>query len=159
MQWTDDAVILGARRHGEGSLIVDAMTRAHGRHLGLARAGRGGAMAAALQPGNGVRATWRGRLDEHLGNFTIEPVAMRAGGLMGRAAALYALGYLCALTRLLPEREPHESLHDALCVVLDHLDEPDIAGALVVRTSWRSCRSSASASTSQPARRRARRRS
>jgi DNA repair protein RecO (recombination protein O) len=133
MEWTDDAVILGVRRHGEGSLIVEAMTRAHGRHLGLARAGRGGAQAALLQPGNGVRATWRARLDEHLGHYTLEPVTSRAGAMMGQASALYALTHVCALTRLLAEREPHENVYEALCVVLDHLDEPTIAGALVVR--------------------------
>ena len=33
-----------------------------------------------LQPGNGVRSTWRARLDEHLGNFAIEGTKLRAGG-------------------------------------------------------------------------------
>ena len=30
-------VIIGVRKHGESSAIVEVMTRAHGRHLGMAR--------------------------------------------------------------------------------------------------------------------------
>jgi DNA repair protein RecO (recombination protein O) len=133
MEWTDDAVILGLRRHGEGSLILEAMTRAHGRHLGLVRAGRSGRLAAALQAGNSLAVTWRARLDEHLGAYQVEPTVMRAGHLMGSGAALYGLTHLCGLARLLPEREPHEGIHDALCVALDHLDSTALSGPLIVR--------------------------
>ncbi|HMN86161.1 MAG TPA: recombination protein O N-terminal domain-containing protein, partial [Bauldia sp.] len=35
MHWSDDGVIIGTRRHGETSLIVELMTAGHGRHLGL----------------------------------------------------------------------------------------------------------------------------
>ena len=73
MQWTDDAIVLGIRRHGEASAIAELFTREHGRHLGLVRGGFGSRLKPALQPGNTVRAVWRARLDEHLGNYTIEP--------------------------------------------------------------------------------------
>ena len=91
MQWTDEGVILGTRRHGETSLIVELMTAAHGRHLGLVKGGRSRRHQAVLQPGNGVRAVWRARLSEHLGNWTLEPVSSRAARLMGSAAGLYGL--------------------------------------------------------------------
>jgi DNA repair protein RecO (recombination protein O) len=40
---------------------------------------------------------------------------------------------LAAHLRLLPERDPHEGLYRALELILDHLSEPTIAGALIVR--------------------------
>ena len=40
MEWRDEGIVIGVRRHGESSAIVEAMTRAHGRHLGLVRGGR-----------------------------------------------------------------------------------------------------------------------
>ncbi len=40
MQWTDDALVLGLRRHGESGVILEAMTENHGRHLGLVHGGR-----------------------------------------------------------------------------------------------------------------------
>ena len=63
MDWTDEGIVLGVRRHGETSAILELMTRAHGRHLGLVRGGAGSRMRPVLQPGNLVLATWRARLD------------------------------------------------------------------------------------------------
>jgi DNA repair protein RecO (recombination protein O) len=80
-----------------------------------------------------VRAIWRARLDEHLGNYTIEGTALRADRLMASAAASYAIQTLAALLRLLPERDPHPPLYDALCLIADHLDEPSIVAPLLVR--------------------------
>ena len=73
MEWRDEGLIIGIRRHGEASMIVEAMTRAHGRHLGLVRGGRSARLRATLQPGNTVGLVWRARLDEHLGSFAVEP--------------------------------------------------------------------------------------
>ncbi|MHC2931790.1 recombinational DNA repair protein (RecF pathway) [Bradyrhizobium diazoefficiens] len=30
MEWTDEGIVLGVRRHGESSAIVELLTRAHG---------------------------------------------------------------------------------------------------------------------------------
>ena len=143
MEWSEPAVILGARAHGETSLILEVMTRDHGRHLGLVRGGRSKTKAAALQPGNLVTARWFARLDQHLGQFTIDPLQLRAGRLMMSSAGLYGLNTVASLLRLLPERDPHAELFDALEVVVEHLcgdqhaDHAElnavIAGALVVR--------------------------
>ena len=133
MEWTDEAIVLGMRRHGEANAILEVMTRAHGRHLGLVRGGAGSRLRPILQPGNGVRATWRARLDEHLGHFVVEGMRLRAGAFMTAAHAAYGITHLAALCRLLPERDPHEAVHAALEAVLDHLENRTLAAALVAR--------------------------
>jgi DNA repair protein RecO (recombination protein O) len=133
MDWTDEGIVLGTRRHGEANAILEVMTRAHGRHLGLVRGGAGTRMRPVLQPGNVVRVTWRARLDEHLGHYAVEGVRLRAGELMVAAHAAYGVTHLAALCRLLPERDPHELVHDALADILDHLDDRALAAALVAR--------------------------
>lgn len=133
MEWRDEGLVIGLKRHGEAAVIVEAFTRSHGRHLGLVRGGRSLKVAATLQPGNSVGLVWRARLDEHLGNYSIEPLTMRAARLMSSALALAGLNYLGALARLLPERDPHEGLYEALGVIVDRLDEPALAPALVAR--------------------------
>jgi len=133
MQWQDQAIILGVRRHGETSVIAEVMTRERGRHLGLVRNGRSRSMQPVLQPGNLVEVTWRARLDEHLGNFATEPVNFRAATLMEHAASLHGVQALAALLRLLPERDPHPHLFDMLNIVLDHLGEASGAGELYIR--------------------------
>lgn len=131
MEWTDDGIVLGTRRHGEASVIVELMTRDHGRHLGLVRGGAGPRMRAVLQPGNGVRAVWRARLDEHLGHFAVEGLRLRVATLMAASHAVYGVTHLAALCRLLPERDPHPAVHDALAAILeDMLELPAIAARI-----------------------------
>lgn len=111
MEWRDEGLILGTRDHGESSLIVEAMTRAHGRHFGLVRGGRSKQLRPALQPGTQAEIVWRARLDEHLGTFSIEPVKMRTAALLESAEALHAICLIAALLRLAPERDPHPELY------------------------------------------------
>jgi len=133
MQWRDEALVIGARRHGETSVILETMTKERGRCLGLVRGGAGAALRAVVQPGNQVDALWRARLDQHLGTFTVEPLRARAARLIDRSHALHGLGLLCGLLRLLPERDPHTELYEAACVIADRLDALDEAPALLAR--------------------------
>jgi len=133
MEWRDEGVIIGVRKHGETSAIVEVMTRAHGRHLGLARGARSRLNAPALQPGNSVAASWRARLDEHMGAWTLEATRLRSGAILDSALALHGVSHMGALARLLPERDPHPALHETMELLADHLHEPRIAPALMVR--------------------------
>jgi DNA repair protein RecO (recombination protein O) len=133
MQWSDDGFVLGIRRHGEANAILELMTREHGRHLGLVRGGAGSRMRPVLQPANAVRAHWRARLDDHLGTYTIEPIALRAGALFADPHAVFAITHLATMARLLPERDPHEVVFDALEVIVSHLHDPALCATLVVR--------------------------
>ena len=105
MEWKDEGIVLVVRRHGETSAIVEILTLTHGRSLGLVRGGRSRRLRPVLQPGNIVLATWRARLEEHLGNFLIEPMELKAGLL----------------------------IDEAMRVVLDALHDEDTWPALLVR--------------------------
>lgn len=133
MNWSDEGIVLGVRRHGEANAILEVMTIAHGRHLGLVRGGGGSRLRPTLQPGNAVRVEWRARLDEHLGHFAVEGLRLRAADLMGAAHAVYGVTHLAALCRLLPERDPHAEVHEMLAAILDHLDDRATAAALIAR--------------------------
>jgi DNA repair protein RecO (recombination protein O) len=133
MEWTDTGIVLGTRRHGEANAILELMTRAHGRHLGLVRGGAGTRLRPVLQPGNSVSATWRARLDEHLGYYTVEGLELRAASFLAVAHAVYGVNHLAALCRLLPERDPHESVFDALDAALGRLGDPAEVAVLVAR--------------------------
>ncbi len=133
MQWTDEGIVLGSKRHGEANAILELMTRAHGRHLGLVRGGASSRLRPVLQPGNRVSSTWRARLDEHLGHYVVEGLDARAASFLPVPHALYGTTHLAALCRLLPERDPHPQIHAALEEVLDGLLDRHRAGAGVVR--------------------------
>jgi DNA repair protein RecO (recombination protein O) len=131
MQWTDEGIVLGVKRHGETSVILELMTHEHGRHLGLVRGGAGTRLRAVLQPSNLLRATWRARLDEHLGHYTVEGLNLRAAGFFSAAHAVHGVTHLAALCRLLAEREPHAGIYATLEAILNGFDDPNVAAALI----------------------------
>jgi DNA repair protein RecO (recombination protein O) len=133
MEWRDQGFVLSVRRHGESNAIVELLTPAHGRAMGLVRGGRSRVQRPVLQPGNLVQASWRARLEDHLGTFTLEPLALKAGFLMDDATRLAALSTLTALAQLLPEREPHPRVYEAARVVLDAMEDDALWPALLVR--------------------------
>ena len=101
----------------------------------------------------GASATWRARLDEHLGNYAVEaaqsarrPVSCRRR-MPCTASPIWRRCAAC-----LPERDPHAAIYDALETILDGLDDPRrrraVDRALRAGAFWPS---SASASISRPA--------
>jgi DNA repair protein RecO (recombination protein O) len=120
MEWSDDGIVLALRPHGESSGILEALTRNHGRHLGLVRGGTSSRGRAALQPGNLVKLTWRARLSENLGVYVAELSRARAGEMFEDRAALAGLNAFSAVAAaVLPEREPHTSAFESAEVLLD----------------------------------------
>lgn len=133
MDWSDRGLVIGLRKHGETSVILEVMTEGHGRHLGVVRSGRSRTMQPTLQQGNSVTVGWRARLEEHMGAFSVEAHDLRAGRLMASPMALHGLHWLAALLRLLPERDPHAQIYRMADALAAHLDDPEIAPELVVR--------------------------
>jgi len=136
MEWTDDAIVLSIRPHGESAAILEALTRTHGRHLGLVHGAASGRKRSALQPGGTVTAHWRARLSEHLGNFRTELVKARAGEMFEARESLAGLNAFTAVASAgLPEREPHGAVYEGAEALLDAIaGHPFVEwGALFVR--------------------------
>jgi DNA repair protein RecO (recombination protein O) len=133
MEWTDEGIVIAARRHGERDAILEVLTREHGRHLGLVRGGRGPKNAPALQPGNRVALVWRARLEDHLGAFTAETLLSRAGSVLASPLALSVVNHMGVLIRLLPERSKHLTLYEAADGMLDLLSTPRLLAPVMVR--------------------------
>ncbi len=133
MQWEDRGVVLGGRVYGETSVIVELLTAQHGRHLGVVRGGRSRRLRPVLQPGNSVMATWRARIDDHMGTYAVEGLTLRAAQVIGDAVALHALNHLCGLARLLPERDPHPVLHGMLDLMMDTIGTRQVLALQMVQ--------------------------
>ena len=125
MDWRDQGVVLTVRRHGETSAIVEVFTPDRGRHAGIVRGGVGRKLTPVLQPGAQLDLTWRARLEDHLGTFTVEPIQSRAGVLSDRLALAGLNATLGLLAFLLPEREAHPTLYARSIALLDMLGAND----------------------------------
>jgi DNA repair protein RecO (recombination protein O) len=126
MDWSDDGIVLSARKHGESSAIVTLLTRGHGRHAGLVRGGAGRRQRGIYLIGNHLAATWRARLEEQLGSYSCEMVRAYAAEVMSAKLPLAALSSAAILIDMtLPEREPHENVFTEFSNLLDALLKPD----------------------------------
>ena len=123
MEWSDEGIVLSARRHGESSAIAMLLTEGHGRHAGLVRGGSGKRARGVLERGNRVHAAWHARLDEHLGTLRCELIVSTAAGVLDDPVRLAVLSAACAVAEVaLPEREPHPLIYAGLARVLASLD-------------------------------------
>ena len=122
MEWRDEGVILAARRHGETSVILDVLTKTHGRHAGVVRGGASRKQAPVLQPGNQVELEWRARLEDHLGAYRVELITSRSG-IMADRGRLAALSSVCALmTFAMPERMELTLVYDQTLALIERLN-------------------------------------
>jgi DNA repair protein RecO (recombination protein O) len=133
MEWTDDAIVLGARHFGEGKLVAEVFSREHGRYGGVVHAGR--KSQPILQAGNVVHAGWKARLSEQLGFYSplelIEPHATR---LLDDPIALAGLSSAVTLIRsATPERQAYPQLYDALIVLIEAMPHHEIWPAIYAR--------------------------
>jgi DNA repair protein RecO (recombination protein O) len=126
MDWTDTGIVLARRRHGESGAIVVLFTREHGRHLGRVRSLSGKRAGGVYEIGNVVRAHWRARLDEHLGNYDGELAVAYAARVLDDADRLAALSAaMTVIDQATPEREAHPVLYDATLDLLAELGRDD----------------------------------
>ncbi len=136
MNWSDDALILGVRKFGEGGLILDVLTATRGRQSGLVYGGASRKRRAHYEPGNTLAVAWRGRLEDQLGRFDVaEPTRERATRLLENANALMVITVVTTLLReVLKDGDAAGSaMYEASMLVLDQLEHDTIWPGLYAR--------------------------
>jgi DNA repair protein RecO (recombination protein O) len=132
MEWSDHAIVLAARKHGEGHAVLDVLSQQKGRAKGYVRGGSSRRQRPILEVGNLVDVTWRGRLDEHLGTFRVEMIKATAPDLFRKPSRLAALDALTSLlTAILPEQEAVPAIYKECLVFFTMLGDDNTAD-----TSW-----------------------
>lgn len=136
MNWSDEGIVLGGRKFGEGGLILDVLTATRGRRSGLVYGGSSRKKRGQFEPGNTISLTWKGRLEEQLGRFEVaEAVRERANRLLDDRAALAGVSAITALLRGgLDEGDMAGSqMYEATTLLLDQLGQSEIWPTLYVR--------------------------
>jgi DNA repair protein RecO (recombination protein O) len=135
VEWRDEAIVLAKRPHGESGLIVQLLTREHGRHAGLVRGGQGRKVRGTYEIGNRLEAHWQARLAEHLGIVTGELLHSPAAILLDDAPRLLCLAAAAAVAEAaLPERLPEPAAYAALLRLVAALEADD--GWAVAYVLW-----------------------
>jgi DNA repair protein RecO (recombination protein O) len=132
MDFTDTAIVLSRRRHGESDSILSVLTRDHGRHLGLVKGGAGRRQGPQLEIGNRLSVHWRARLSEQLGTFQVEMETAFAARLIDDPDRLAALSAAVAvIDATLPEREPHADVFADLADFIEALADGSMDWAML----------------------------
>ena len=126
MEWQDQGILLSVRRFGESAAIIEVLTETHGRHAGLVRGGGSRKLAALLPSGNLLQLTWRARLEDQLGSFSVELTNALSVALLSSRLKLYGFNALSSmLIGYLPEREPNTEIFEGCIDVLERIRSDD----------------------------------
>ena len=133
MEFEDEAIVLGARNHGETGAIVHLLTREHGVYATHIAGGASRRIKPLLQAGSNVLVTYRARHSDQLGSATLEATGGHLD-LLDEPLGLLGLQTACAMTQLvLPEREAHSGAFYGLSALLTAFAMPEIWPAIYVR--------------------------
>ena len=115
MRWSSEGFVLSLKPHNEKSYILEVLTREHGKHKGLIRGVHSKNLRSIIEPGNEITAHWSGRLETHLGNYSIEGIKSWSSLILAEKEKLCALTSACSLiTNTLAEKQPNENIYSGL---------------------------------------------
>lgn len=131
-QWTDQAIVLTARPHGEGGAVLSLLTAEHGRHMGYVHGAKSTKMRGLLEAGTLLEVNWQSRVADQLGYYTFEHGRNAAALIMDEPLKLAALLSACSLCDVaLPEREKHAGLFYGLQALID-MFQSDVWGCAYI---------------------------
>ncbi len=132
--WRDQAIVLGARSHGENGAVLSVLTEHNGRHAGYVRGARSSKMRGILERGNLLSVDWNARVSDNLGSYNIEPISNLAANVLDDPLRLSALVAACRICdEALPEREGHAGLFHGMLAMLEALESE---GWAIVYVMW-----------------------
>ena len=139
MEWTDEAIVLAVRRHGESSGILEALTRKpwpsswFGSRRGF---GEGQSGASTRQSDKADLAGLVVRTSRFLSQRSL--VRARANDMFERRGALDGLNAFAAIaSATLPEREPHAAAsYESADILLDTIAEHEFSGLAPLFVRW-----------------------
>lgn len=123
MEWTGQGIVLSSKDYGNGQVILSIFTEQHGRCQGLVYGGRSQSNRAAIQTGNFVHATWKSRLEDQLGYFSLELFKDNSIYLIQNPWSSYIITAATEIVyRLFPDRQTHPKTYHAFCALLRDLN-------------------------------------
>jgi DNA repair protein RecO (recombination protein O) len=123
MQWTSEAIIIKQQKFSDDKLLCWLLSSTHGVYKGLLTLNK--KTRSQIQVGNIVNATWRARLQEHLGSYYCELIKPLPMAVINSKLKLSSIASLCSiLSSSLPERVLEAKLYDSsvsyLLTLKDH---------------------------------------
>ena len=127
MEWRDKGMLLNRRMHGEHAAIIEVFTCERGKYAGLVYGGASRKMAPVLQTGALLDITWKARLEDHLGVYSVELETSQMAVVLSDRMALAGLDAVASLLLFcLPERQGYPGLYAQTRKLLEILGQSEI---------------------------------
>ncbi len=111
MQWTSEAIIIKQQQFSDDKLLCWMFSSTHGVYKGLISLNK--KTRNQIQIGNIVQATWRARLEEHLGSYYCELLKPLSMTIINDRLKLSSVLSLCSLlSSALPDRVLEAKIYD-----------------------------------------------
>ena len=121
IEWSDQGIIVARRTFSERDARVIIFSESQGLCSGIL-AHAYSKKNQSLQVGSEVACTWKARLSEHMGSWSLEMMRPFLSGCYNDVKALSALTTALELVRLLlPERHPYRDLYQKTYALLESL--------------------------------------
>ena len=114
MDWEDNAIVLALQEYNSDMLLMSVMSEKHGLRKGLIKVSKSN--KAALNTGNILKLKWYGRMENHLGKFSVQSCEIIAQYIYQKKHELLSLMSMCEIFKhCLPEKEEYTSLYLDFC--------------------------------------------
>lgn len=111
MEWSSEAIIIKQQIFNDDKLLCWLFSSTHGVYKGLLSINK--KTKSQIQVGNIVQATWRARLEEHLGSYYCELVKPLSMAIINDRLKLNSVLSLCSLlSTCLPSRVLEAQIYD-----------------------------------------------
>lgn len=133
IQKQDTGIITKIHKFGEQSLILDIFTTHNGIMRGMVKYAKNSKQNNLYQIGNLTEVIWKARLDEHLGNFTLDLIKSYSASVINNYLYLEGLSAVMAeISLCLPERQAFPFLFDELTTLLNNLNKDNWTALFVI---------------------------
>lgn len=123
MEWQDSGIIISNTEYNDKTVIISCLTEAHGIRSGIINKSKNN---NNITLGNKVEIVWRGRLENHLGRFTINSYTPIYQHIFHDYTRLNAVLGICSLISIsVLEKETQERLYIKLSNLLDTITRND----------------------------------
>ena len=121
MRWQGEGLLLGVRKYGESSALIDVLTVSFGRRIGLLKGALNKKNKSVIQPGNQLFLTWNSKVEEGLGTFNVELIKSRYHIISQKNISLELFNLICFLcSTFLPERISFEELYHETILYIEN---------------------------------------
>lgn len=120
MRWSDEGIIIAAKKYGDSNLILSLFTQKHGKRRGLAKITKNSSQK--FQISNLLSVEWSAKLPENLGFFKCELAESSFYSFFhDRMKSIAIVAFSSILEKVLPESESYPTLYNSLRHFIDIL--------------------------------------